>query len=57
MEALQSAFKDTGALTEVEAAIERLVQEALAAAETLPLGGEARSALVDLAVFVAGRRY
>jgi geranylgeranyl diphosphate synthase type I len=57
VETLQSVFKDTGALTEVEAAIERLVKEALAAAKTLPLAGEARNALVDLAVFVAGRRY
>ncbi|HEX9549294.1 MAG TPA: polyprenyl synthetase family protein [Acidimicrobiales bacterium] len=57
VETLQAVFQDTGALTEVEAAIDSLVEEALAAAANLPLNGEARNALVDLAVFVAGRRY
>lgn len=57
--AIQAVFENTGARRDVEAAIERLVDEALAAADapTLPVTDEARRALVELAQFVAGREY
>jgi geranylgeranyl diphosphate synthase type I len=55
--AIQGVFEDTGARAEVEATVERLVGEALAALERLPIGGEATAALADLAVFVAGRQH
>jgi len=55
--AIQGVFTDTGARAEVEATIDRLVDEALAAAHELPVNDEARHALIELAAFVAGRNY
>ena len=57
--ALQAIFEATGARREVEVAIEQLVDESLRAAQSpaLPITDEARSALVELARFVAGRNY
>ena len=57
VEAIQAVFADTGARRDVEATIEELVSEALEAADALPVAGEARTAMVDLARFVAGRNY
>jgi geranylgeranyl diphosphate synthase type I len=45
----------TGAVAEVERAIERLVAESLAALERVPVTDEARAALADLGRFVAWR--
>jgi geranylgeranyl diphosphate synthase type I len=53
--ALQTVFTRTGAVDEVADTIGRLVDEALEAAERLPLTADAVSALVELARFVAGR--
>jgi geranylgeranyl diphosphate synthase type I len=57
--ALQAVFEATGARRDVEVAIEQLVDESLRAAQSpaLPITDEARSALVELARFVAGRNY
>jgi geranylgeranyl diphosphate synthase, type I len=57
--AIQTVFEDTGARIEVEATIERLVDECLGAAanDRLPVSDEAREALIGLARFVAGRNY
>jgi geranylgeranyl diphosphate synthase type I len=55
--AIQRVFEDTGARDEVEAAIERLVDEALAAVDGLPLQADAAAALADLAAFVGGRQH
>ncbi|MDP9403009.1 MAG: polyprenyl synthetase family protein [Actinomycetota bacterium] len=52
---LQSVLEDTGARAEVEAAIERLVGQALAALDTAALTEEAKGELRELARFVAGR--
>jgi geranylgeranyl diphosphate synthase type I len=53
--ALQDVFEATGARTQVTSIVENLVQEALAAAERLPLSSDACAALTELAYFVAGR--
>jgi geranylgeranyl diphosphate synthase type I len=53
--AIQHVLEDTGARAEVEATIDRLVHDALAAAEGLPLETEAIAALAELAVYVASR--
>ena len=53
--ALQGVLTRTGAVDEVADTIGRLVDQALAAAERLPLCGEAITALGELARFVAGR--
>jgi geranylgeranyl diphosphate synthase type I len=53
--ALQSALVDTGAVAEVEAEIESLVNQSLAALDDTPLSDDAGRHLVELAWFVAGR--
>jgi geranylgeranyl diphosphate synthase, type I len=53
--ALQDLFVRSGALANVERAIERLVGEARAALAQAPLAGEARERLEDLATYVAWR--
>jgi geranylgeranyl diphosphate synthase type I len=53
--ALQGVFTRTGAVDEVDKTISRLVDQALDAAEGLPLTTEAVEALIALARFVAGR--
>lgn len=53
--ALQAVLEATGARAEVERTVEELVDRALRAAEGLPLAPAARTALVELAHFVAGR--
>lgn len=52
---LQGVFTRTGAAEEVAGTIDRLVDQALDAAERLPLAPPAVTALVELARFVAGR--
>jgi geranylgeranyl diphosphate synthase, type I len=54
--AVQQVLVDTGALAAVEAAIETLTADAVAALETVQLTAEARDALAELAHFVARRR-
>jgi geranylgeranyl diphosphate synthase type I len=53
--AIQQVLTDTGAVAAVERSIERLTTEALAAIAEAPVTEEARSALVQLAHFVAWR--
>jgi geranylgeranyl diphosphate synthase type I len=53
--AIQAVLEDTGARAEVDATIDGLVAQALAAVEHLPITKEACAALGDLALFVAGR--
>jgi geranylgeranyl diphosphate synthase type I len=53
--AIQSALRDTGAVDEIESQIERLSASAVAAIEEAAITDEARTALVDLAHFVAWR--
>jgi geranylgeranyl diphosphate synthase type I len=55
VEAIQELLVDCGAVDEVEAAIEALVAESLAALELVPITAEARSALEELATYVAWR--
>ncbi len=59
VETIQAIFQATGARGDVEATIERLVDESLRAAASaeLPVTHDARQALIDLARFVAGRNY
>jgi geranylgeranyl diphosphate synthase type I len=52
---IQELLVTCGALDEIEAEIERLVEEALAGLATAPIAVDARSALEELAVFVAWR--
>ena len=52
---VQAVLVDTGALAEVEQAIERRVAEALTALDAAPITDEARTALAELATFVAWR--
>ena len=52
---LQAVIEETGARQQVLGVIESLVDQALAAAEVLPLRDDAVGALVQLAHFVAGR--
>jgi geranylgeranyl diphosphate synthase, type I len=53
--AIQGALRDTGAVDEIERQIERLSTDAIAAIEQAAITEEARTALVDLAHFVAWR--
>lgn len=53
--AIQSTLRDTGAVDEIEAQIERLTTDAIAAIERADVTEEARTALIDLAHFVAWR--
>ncbi len=53
--AMQEIFSRTGAAAAVADRINRLVDQALGAAERLPLTGDAIGALIELARFVAGR--
>ena len=53
--AVQAVLVETGALAEVEVAIDRLTDEAIASIESAPVTEDARSALVDLAHYVAWR--
>lgn len=57
--AIQAIFEETGARRDVESSIEELVDESLAAAAatSLPVTEEARTAFIELARFVAGRNY
>ena len=55
VERLQAFLVDSGACDEVERAIERLVDEFLAALEQAPITDEARVALEELGSFVAWR--
>jgi len=59
VEAMQRVFEATEARSDVEATIEQLVDECLAAASSdqLPITDDARQALTGLARFVAGRNY
>ena len=52
---LQAVFVDTGAVDEIEGAIQRLVDQALDALRVAPIAREARVALEELGVFVARR--
>jgi geranylgeranyl diphosphate synthase type I len=52
---LQGIFEETGARAQVEATLDLLVDQSLAAASALPVTEEARQALIELARFVAGR--
>ena len=54
---LQATLVDTGAVAEVETRIDELVDESLASLDSAPLTAEAIDHLVELAWFVAGRRY
>jgi geranylgeranyl diphosphate synthase type I len=53
--AVQAVLVDTEATAEVELTIDRLTDEAITSIETTPITEEARSALVELAHFVAWR--
>ena len=52
---IQEVFVATGALAAIEASIDALTDEAIAAIKTAEITAEARGALVDLAHFVAWR--
>lgn len=52
---LQEVFVETGAAAEVEALVESLTAEAVAALDGIPLAPDARTRLAELAWFVAGR--
>ncbi|MFP5256380.1 MAG: polyprenyl synthetase family protein [Acidimicrobiia bacterium] len=54
--AIQQVLTDTGAVRAIERSIDDLTAEALAAIEQAPIAPEARSALVELAHFVAWRQ-
>ena len=56
VDALCELLEATGAVAEVERRLTRLVEDARAALEGLPLDGEARLALGELASYVADRR-
>ncbi len=53
---VQQAIVDTGALADLEATIERLTTEAIAAIQLAPLTPDARNELVELAVYVSNRQ-
>jgi geranylgeranyl diphosphate synthase type I len=55
VEAIQEVLVATGAVAEVETAVEALLDEALTALVDVPLAGDATRALVDLAEYVAWR--
>ncbi len=54
--AIQQVIVDTGALAELEAHIERLADEAVAALDLADVNDEARRELTTLAAFVVGRQ-
>lgn len=56
VERVQRAIVDSGALAEMEARIERLAVEAIAAINEAPISSEVRNRLVELAHFVSERR-
>ena len=53
---LQTILVSTGAVEHVEATIHALTQSGIAAIEAAPVPDSARTALVDLATFVAWRQ-
>ena len=53
--ALQEILVDTGAVKQLETRIDALVESAVEALEQAPLADEAVAALVELALYVAGR--
>jgi geranylgeranyl diphosphate synthase type I len=53
--AIRDLLGRTGAVAEIEAAIERLVAESLAALDRVPITDGAKAALADLGRFVAWR--
>ncbi len=53
--AILAVLEETGARAEVEAAVAELAATALASASALPLTGDARTALAEIASFVVGR--
>ncbi len=53
--AIQAVLEATGARAEVEAAVTELADTALERAATLPLTGDARTALTEIAAFVVER--
>ncbi len=53
--ALQALLVETGAVAEIEASIEALTADAVAAIETAPITSDARDALVELAYYVSWR--
>ena len=57
VEAIQAVMDDTGARQEIASRIDRLVADSLQAITVAPIADEARTELVDLANFVAGRNY
>ncbi len=57
MARLQQVFDDTGARERVEAEIEELTSDALAALDTIPLVPEISNQLAELARFVASRDF
>ncbi len=54
---IQQVLVDTGALARAEAEVERLVAEAVAALEAIPLAGDAGERLSELAAFVGERTH
>ena len=54
--AVQSVIVDTGALADLEATIDRLTAEAVAAIERAPITDEARRELIELAAYVSRRQ-
>jgi geranylgeranyl diphosphate synthase type I len=52
---VQSVIRATGALDEMESTIDRLTTQAITAIDAAPITADARTALVDLANFVAQR--
>src|SRR5438045_3646198 len=55
--AIQAVMDETGARREIAERIDRLVAESLDAIAAAPIAADARSELIDLANFVAGRNY
>ena len=53
---MQQAIVDTGALADLEATIERLAAEAIAAIKLAPVTAEACDELVALAAYVSNRQ-
>lgn len=53
--AIQSVIVDTGALADLEATIDRLTEEAVAALDVIPIDARARHELAMLAAFVSKR--
>ena len=55
VERIQEVLVDTGAVRSIEASIDALTSDAIAAIKVADITDEARGALVDLAQFVAWR--